>query len=202
MKTTFYMLFAIAVALSLVLAGCCGATGGVSSSGAAPAQAPATTSNNGVSPSSASPASSGSAPKNIEDGQVGTTYQVSYLGSNYEITMLNATFADSTNPYASGHYLMAYFEIKNIGTGNELFAPDIYALDASGEKYDKTIALGLSDEYSKTLDFFKKLGPNTKTSGWVAIDVPESVTSVDLYFEYTNMYLSKTPNYIKYHVSG
>ena len=192
MKLIFCMLMVSIVILSLLVAGCCGATGSVSAqSGAA---APTT---------SPQAASSPSSPQNIEDAKVGTTYQVDYMNSKYEVTLVQTAFADSDNPYVKGgHYLMAYFEIKNIGSTSEYFGPSIYALDSTGEKYDTTIPFGLSSDYAKTLSFIKELPPNTKTSGWAAIDVPQGASSLDLYFEYTNSFLSKTPNYIKYKVSG
>jgi|GEM_PF-1775459 len=70
------------------------------------------------------------------------------------------------------------------------------------EKYDSTYAIGLSDEYSKSLDFIKKLTPNTKMSGWTAIEVPDGTKKLDLYFEYTNTLLSSKPNYIKYAITA
>ena len=177
--------------ITLFISGCCGATGQVAQNNpqANPQSQPQAAPQNQASGS------------NVENAQVGTTYTVNYYNSKYEVTLKEAEFASSTNMYAQGTYLMANFEIKNIGDGNEMFAPDIYALDKDGEKYDKTFAVGLDEKYSKTLDFFKKLSPNTKMSGWAAIEVPDGTSSVDLYFEYTNQFLTKTPSYIKYKIS-
>ena len=191
--------------VSLVLYGCCGAVGGAaskSSSQSAIATPPSepTKQVSGENPSSDSQTKESS--KNIESGESGTTYLVNYLGSKYEITLQKAEFAESQNAYFYGYYLMAYFEIKNAGSSSEYLAPDIYAVDKEGEKYDGTIAFGMSDKYSKTLDFIKKLTPGTKTSGWVAIEVPDGTNDIDLYFEYTNSFISSEPNYIKYRISS
>jgi hypothetical protein len=177
----------------LIITGCCGATGQVAKTPSAEAQVQNT-------PAAAPPANNADENANVEDGIVGTIYTVNYLGSKYQVTLKEAEFASSTNPYLAGNYLMAYFEIKNVGDASQTFAPDIYALSSDGEKYDKTIAIGLGDKYSDTLELIKTLPPNTKTSGWTAIEVPDGTTEMDLYFAYTNPYLSKTPKYIKYSV--
>jgi len=134
---------------------------------------------------------------NVENGQVGTAYEISYISSKYQVTLEKTAFESSTY---GGSYLMAFFRIKNTGDQSEYFAPDVYALDASSEKYDKTYAIGLGTEYDKTLDILKKLTPGTQTSGWVAIKVPEGAKEFDVYFEYTNAILDKTPKYIKYKI--
>lgn len=142
--------------------------------------------------------------KNIENAGVGTTYNIKYRSAEYEVTLTKTTFEKTENEYAASlnkNYLMAYFEIKNIGKGEEYFAPNLYAIDSSGEKYDRTVAGGLGDEYSKTLDFFKQLPPNTKMSGWAAIEIPENIDNVDLYFQYTNPFLDDQPQYIKYKIT-
>jgi len=188
LATVFVLLGAL-----LAISGCCGTT--------SPQVAQNSPQANQQAQPQAAPTQNQASSSNVENAQVGTTYTVNYYGSNYEVTLKEAEFASSNNPYASGTYLMANFEIKNIGEGNEMFAPDIYALDKDGEKYDKTIAIGLDEKYSKTLDFYKKLSPNTKMSGWAAVKVPDETSSIDLYFEYTNQFLTKTPNYIKYKIS-
>lgn len=181
----------------MLLAGCCGPVSGTAS--AAPnssstAQPQAQGSGNVQTGSQASAS-------NVENGELGKTYTVSYLNSNYEVTLSQIEPAKSTIAYSKGNYLMAYFEIKNVGGGSEYFIPNIYVLDSSGEKYDSTIAFGVDTKYDKTLSFIKQLPPGTKTSGWVAIEVPENLSQSDLYFEYTNIYLSKTPNYIKWRIN-
>lgn len=178
-----------ALSVALLLSGCCGNTGSVGAANPTPAGSAGTTS------------SSPTTDRNVDSGVLGTTYTIHYLGSEYEVTLTQAEFAPSSYSPAS-KYLMAYFEIKNVGTRTEMVAPNIYALDSSSEKYDRTIAIGVDGNYSRTLDYFKQLPPNTKMSGWIAIDVPENTQNVDLYFEYTNMYLSSTPNYIKYHITS
>lgn len=96
---------------------------------------------------------------------------------------------------------MAYFEIRNIGDASETFASTIYAVGSDGEKYDPTIALGFNDKYSDTFASYKTLPPNTKTSGWVAVKVPDGTSSTNLYFEYTNSFLTKNPKYIRYKIN-
>ncbi len=138
---------------------------------------------------------------NIENGAIGTIYTVNYISSRYEVVLVKMAFIPPQNQYINKNYFMAYFEIKNIGEKSEYFAPNIYLVDPSQEKYDKTIAFINDDEYSKTLDFLKQLPPNTKMSGWVAFEVPESFTSGSLYFEYSNPYIDKEPKYIRYGVT-
>jgi len=190
-----FVVAAMLVAFMIAASGCCGATGQVAQNSAAPQNAQ-------VQAPPKEVADENVKNLNVENGEVGKTYTVNYLNSKYDVTLKEAEFAASTNPYISGNYLMAYFEIKNVGDGSEFFFPKIYALDSEGEKYDNTIAIGLGDKYGKTLDFAKELPPNTKMSGWTAIKIPASTASADLYFEYTNSLLSKTPNYIKYKVVG
>lgn len=200
----FAILAVLGIFGMLIMSGCCGATGNVAQTGsqetAVNPPAPAKQVTESSQAESQQPAKE--APKNIENGEIGKTYTVNYLGSKYEVTLQKAEFAKSTNPYADGNYLMAFFEIKNIGESSEYFTPDIYAIGKDSEKYDNTFAVGLSDEYSKTLDWIKKLPPNTKMSGWAAIEVPEGTDDIDLYFEYTNIWLSDKPQFIKYRISG
>ena len=137
------------------------------------------------------------------DGQVGSAYEISYMSSKYQVTLEKTAFESSTNSYYDKRYLLAFFEIKNTGDGSGVFSPNIYAIDAETEKYDKTIVtIGISDEYEKTLDFFKQLPPGTKMSGWAAIEIPKDKNDFDLFFEYSNIFIDKTPKYIKYKVSA
>jgi len=135
-----------------------------------------------------------------ENGIVGKTYTVNYVSAEYEITLKELAFAQSEY-YTDEKFLMANFEIKNIGDKNEYISPNIYLVSQDSERYDDTIAIGLDDKYSKTLDWFKQLSPNTKMSGWVPIKVPLELDSGDLYFEYTNYYDSDR-GYIKYSITN
>jgi hypothetical protein len=136
----------------------------------------------------------------IENGVVGTTYQVEYSSDKFEVTLTKTAFEKSTNPYMKGNYLMAYFEIRNIGTKSAYIMPKMYIIDSTQEKIDNTFAIGLSDEYSKTLDWVKQLSPNTKSSGWVAFEVPEGTTTANVYFDYSNAF-DNVPKYIKYTIT-
>jgi hypothetical protein len=178
-------LFISAVLAGLLLSGCCGTTGNIQNSGQS---------------NTSSHTQQTESPKSIENGQLGTVYTVEYMGSKYEVTLTQTAFETTSSIYGGKRYLLANFEIKNVGDGSEYFAPDIYAIDSSSEKYDKTIAFGISDKYDKTLDSLKKLTPGTKMSGWAAIEVPSDVNNFDLYFEYTNSFVTKTPMYIKYKI--
>ncbi|PIT85015.1 hypothetical protein COU37_00645 [Candidatus Micrarchaeota archaeon CG10_big_fil_rev_8_21_14_0_10_45_29] len=176
----------------LLLSGCCAQTGKVQATGKNTFQqgtsAYATTQTEKIS-------------AKIEDGEIGLPYTIEYLGSRYEVRLNKVETAYAY--YWNKEYLMAYFEIKNTGDSSDYFSPDIYFVGQDGEKYDKTIAIGIDDNtYDKTLDFFKKLTPGTKMSGWVAIEVPKSEQRGDLYFEYTNVWLSNTPKYIKYKINS
>ena len=173
----------------MLLTGCCGSTGNVQGS-SAPSQ---TVKNTSVLTNDPGVSTSG---KSIENRQVGTTYKIDYMSNKYEVTLVKTAYDYAS--FTGKQYLLAYFEIKNTGSSSAYFTPKIYALDADSEKYDSTIAFGLSPEYEKTLSFIKELSPNTKTSGWAVIEVPDGVTGLDLYFEYTNIYLSGSPQYIKY----
>ncbi len=140
--------------------------------------------------------------ENVENGKIGTTYEINYLNAKYEVTLKEAEFAESQSEFFDKYYLMAFFEIKNVGDESEYFSPDIYFVDKSQEKYDRTIAIDVGDKYSKTMDFLKKLSPNTKMSGWVAIEVPKGTSSGNLFYEYSNPLLNKKPKYIKYTITG
>ncbi len=183
---SWVVLLVLIVSLS-VLSGCCGTTGSVQNSGQN--NIPSNTQQTEL-------------PKSVENGQVGTVYTVNYMNSKYEVTLTQTAFETTSSMYGGQRYLLANFDIKNIGDSSEYFTPNIYALDASSEKYDTTIPFGLSSKYDKTLDFFKELPPGTKTSGWAAIEVPNNVSQFDLYFEYTNSFVSKTPQYIKYQITS
>lgn len=189
----FVILF---VGLVFVLSGCCATTGNVSPSNQQTSPTTPSSGNAQTNPATNTETQA----SNIDNGQIGTPYTINYAGSQYEVTLLNAEFAQPTSSYFTGHYLMANFEIKNVGSTNQIITPDIYALDSSSEKYDNTFAIGVDDKYSKTLSFLAKLGPGTKTTGWTAIEVPENTSSLDLYFEYSN-YWSNTPNYIKWKIT-
>jgi hypothetical protein len=185
------MIFILGLFAVMLLAGCCGTTSVVEKSGGSTGQQNYTATTNPTNTNTNA---------NIEDGEIGKIYTISYLGSEYEVTLTKTEFVDSGNPYVPGTYLMSYFEIRNVGSTSQYLAPDIYAIGPDTEKYDKTIYMGMDTEtYSKTLDFIKELPPNTKMSGWVAIKVPSDVTNVDLYFEYSG--LSSKPYYIKYSVA-
>lgn len=152
---------------------------------------------------SASPSGSASANpnKNVENGAVGSVYKIKYLQTEYEVTLKEAKFAQSDNAYIDKAYAVAFFEIKNVGTGTDFFAPTVYGESAGREKIDRTIAIGLGDEYQKSLGFAEQLNPGQKTSGWVAFEVPKDATSLDVFFEYSNPFVNKTPQYIKYTVT-
>ncbi len=135
-----------------------------------------------------------------ENGVVGKAYIVNYDSAKYEITLKEITSAQSEY-FDDEKYLMANFEIKNIGDKNEYISPNIYFISPDSERYDDTIAIGLDDKYSKSLDWFKQLSPNSKMSGWVTIEIPLNIDlEGDLYFEYTNSYDSDR-GYIKYGVN-
>ncbi|MGV8176417.1 MAG: DUF4352 domain-containing protein [Candidatus Bilamarchaeaceae archaeon] len=189
MKTLNVALFALLLLGVLLTSGCiCGAT-------EAAKKGVQATGETATSPSSETARS-----VNIEDGKIGELYAINDGVYKYTVTL--SKVATATSQYSSDtKYLMAYFEIKNVGDKNGYFSPDVYALDPDGEKYDKTIPFGMSDEYGKTLDFIKELPPGTKMSGWVAIDVPPKTKNLDLYLDYSNMFLDKKPTYIKWKVS-
>lgn len=204
MNKNFLAIFLV-IGLSFVLLGCCGATGGSISekpysTNLTPRSSPSTSnqSSQSVQPNvvAAPPAQTA----NIENAEIGKTYIINYANSRYEVTLTEAEFARPTSSYFDQYYLLANFDIKNVGEQSKLISPEIYALDSNDEKYDKTIAIGVSDKYSKTLDFFKKLNPGTKMSGWAAIEVPKNTTNADLYFEYSD-YLADKPNYIKWTIT-
>lgn len=191
MKTTGLFLIGLLIVAAL-LAGCCGVA-----SGRVAAQP-------GEEVKAATPRTTDqTSTRNVEDGKIGTTYRIEYAGSEYEATLTQVEFFKSVSRYTQNHsYIMAYFEIKNVGDSNEYFSPDIYAVDETGERYDSTGYVSGGDDagYSKTLDRIKKLGPGTKTSGWAAIEVPEETKSAKMYFEYADIILSKTPGYIRYSI--
>lgn|GEM_PF-6525236 len=196
-KPMYLMLFVVG---AFLLLGCCSATGKVSESNPSGNTAATSTSSPSSPAESAKPNVVSAPPAqsaNVENAKIGKMYTIDYSGSKYEVTLLNAEFAHSTGYFDKTNYLMANFEIKNIGDESQFVSLEIYALDSTGEKYDNTIAFGVSDKYSKTLDWLKKLPPGTKTSGWTAIEISENITSLDLFFEYTN-YFSSKPNYIKW----
>jgi hypothetical protein len=82
-----------------------------------------------------------------------------------------------------------------------MFTPDIYLIDSTGEQFSKTFAVGIDEKYSKTLDWFKKLNPGAKTTGWVTLDLPEDTSEFDIYFQYSNDFLDNKPLYIKYKIT-
>ncbi|MCD6478766.1 MAG: DUF4352 domain-containing protein [Candidatus Diapherotrites archaeon] len=201
MKVSFRSVFPVLFLLVLFVAGCVDNSGEVTEktdSGKQIASGASST----VSEASTISSTGKSQEESIEDGKIGTTYLIKYMGAKYEVTLTELTFAESESEFFDKYYLMAHFEIKNIGDKTEYFMPDIYFVDETQEKYDRTVPIGLGDTYSKTLDFVKKLPPGTKMSGWVAIEVPKDITSGDLYFDYTNDIWDKKPKYIKYHVEG
>lgn len=136
---------------------------------------------------------------NIENAKVGQTYTVDYLKDKFDVTLQEISFEEYAGYSISKRYLLAFFEIKNSGTQTLIMMPNIYILDKESEKYDKTIAFGLDQEkYSKELSFLKDLPPNSKTSGWVAFEVPEGKNKFSMYFEYSNQFLDDVPKYIKW----
>ncbi len=180
--------------------GCCGVTGGVTPSGGHPSpNATSATGGPSVNPSQGQASSNQQEQSaNIEDGQIGQTYTVNYEQSEYEVTLENTSFV--YDPTFSENYLLAYFEIKNVGSTSEYFVPNIYAVDKTSEKYDSTIPLLDNPKYSKILNLATELPPNTKTSGWTGFSIPQGNNTYHIYFEYTNPFLTSTPNYIKYTV--
>ncbi len=194
----WFWLFGLLV-ISVFIMGCASGSGSVQETPAAPETATRTSmSSNGITQPTATNAPNPKVEKNIEDAQIGTPYEISYLSSKYAVTLEKTAY--ETSSFMGKRYLMAFFKIKNTGDGSEYFAPDIYAVDSDSEKYDKTFAVGLSSDYDKMLDFLKKLTPNTQMSGWVAINVPDDVNEFDLYFEYTNTFIDRTPRYINYKI--
>lgn len=169
--------------------GCTGSSGNVKTADVSKQTEPST---NTATPSAQT--------QTIEAGAVGATYQIEYSSDKFEVTLTKTAFEKSTNSYVKGNYLMAYFEIKNVGSKSAYIIPKLYIIDSTQEKIDSTYALGLSDDYSKTLSLAKQLSPNTKTSGWVAFEVPEGTTAANVYFDYTNAF-DDTPKYIKYSVT-
>jgi len=154
-----------------------------------------------VAPAAPAPAPEPENPnKNIENGVVGSTYHVKYFDTEYDVTLTKAEIVQSDNAYFDKQYVMAFVEIRNTGSKAGYFSPTIYFLDDEQEKYDHTIAIGLGNEYEKTLDFFKQLPAGTKMSGWAAMEVPKTLNTGYVYFEYSNPFLNDTPQYIKYKV--
>ncbi|MDO8633757.1 MAG: DUF4352 domain-containing protein [archaeon] len=139
--------------------------------------------------------------KNIENAVIGTPYKIKYLNTEYEVVLKEAKFASSNNEYFYKHYVVAFFEIKNIGEDTDFFSPDIYSEDEEREKISRTFAVGLEDDYSKTLSFIEQLNVGQKTSGWVAFEVPESLEKLDVFFEYSNPFINRQPQYIKYEIT-
>ncbi|MFA6269564.1 MAG: DUF4352 domain-containing protein [archaeon] len=135
--------------------------------------------------------------ENIENGVVGTPYQITYMSDTYQVTMLEVAFEPATY-YTGYQYLLANIELKNIGSEKNTFNPDIYFVDANGEKYDTTGIFGINDKYSKTWMYYTTLEPNTKVTGWVGFKIPASLNSGNLFFQYTTNLFDKSSNYIKF----
>gem|GEM_PF-2530402 len=77
-------LIAIAMTLMLMFSGCCGSTGKIAETGVqGQASAPSAPAKQVVDSNQAA----GNTQKNIENGEVGKTYSVNYLNSNYEVTV-------------------------------------------------------------------------------------------------------------------
>jgi hypothetical protein len=139
--------------------------------------------------------------KNIENGLVGSTYKINYMNQEYEIKLTSVEIAHPTTEYFDKSYIMANFELKNISDSSGMFTPDIYLIDSTGEQFSKTFAVGIDEKYSKTLDWFKKLNPGAKTTGWVTLDLPKDTSEFDIYFQYSNDFLDNKPLYIKYKIT-
>jgi hypothetical protein len=136
--------------------------------------------------------------ENIENGVLGVSYNINSGKDKYTITLTDVETATSLYPSPDANYLMANFTIKNVGTTTFNIFPIMYFVDSQQEKNYMTFIWG-DEKYSKHIDYFEELLPNTEISGWFSIELLNNTKFGNLYFEHSTNF-ETLHQYIKYEI--